>query len=171
MFNHSPKYSSTRRLREMVLVLRKHNVLRSSMTPVKMRLILEDLGPTFVKLGQLLSLKPGFLPPEYTKELTKLQTQAKPLDFEIIKHCLEKEYNKKIDEIFDYIDPHALGSASIAQVHKATLKDGEKIVIKVQRPGIYDIMSKDIALLKRAVSILQIFKPTPGVFGLQCYLR
>lgn len=170
MFNHSPKYSSTRRLREMVLVLRKHNVLRSSMTPVKMRLILEDLGPTFVKLGQLLSLKPGFLPPEYTKELTKLQTQAKPLDFEIIKHCLEKEYNKKIDEIFDYIDPHALGSASIAQVHKATLKDGEKIVIKVQRPGIYDIMSKDIALLKRAVSILQIFKPTPGVLDFNAIL-
>lgn len=85
------KYSSSHRLREMVLVLRKHNILTSDMTPEKMRLILEDLGPTFVKLGQILSIKPGFLPADYALELTKLQTQAKPLDFSIIKACLERE--------------------------------------------------------------------------------
>ena len=95
-FPKQTKYSSSHRLREMVLVLRKHNVLTSDMTPEKLRLILEDLGPTFVKLGQILSLKPGFLPADYAIELTKLQTQAKPLDFSIIKDCLEKEYNKKI---------------------------------------------------------------------------
>ncbi len=150
-------YSSSKRLREMILVLRRHNILRSTMTPVKMRLILEDLGPTFVKLGQILSLRPGFLPSEYTLELTKLQTQANPLDFAIIKECLEKEYNRKLDDIFKFIDPNALGSASIAQVHRAVLKSGEKIVLKVQRPGIYEVMSRDIALLKRAVSILQLF--------------
>lgn len=93
-FPKQTKYSSSHRLREMVLVLRKHNVLTSDMTPEKLRLILEDLGPTFVKLGQILSLKPGFLPADYAIELTKLQTQAKPLDFSIIKDCLEKEYNK-----------------------------------------------------------------------------
>ena len=156
-FPKQTKYSSSHRLREMVLVLRKHNVLTSDMTPEKLRLILEDLGPTFVKLGQILSLKPGFLPADYAIELTKLQTQAKPLDFSIIKDCLEKEYNKKIEDVFLDIDDHALGSASIAQVHKATLKTGEKIVIKVQRPGIYEVMAKDIVLLKRAVSIILDF--------------
>lgn len=93
-FPKQTKYSSSHRLREMVLVLRKHNVLTSDMTPEKLRLILEDLGPTFVKLGQILSLKPGFLPADYAIELTKLQTQAKPLDFSIIKDCLEKNIIK-----------------------------------------------------------------------------
>lgn len=112
------KYSSSRRLREMIIVLRKHNILRGNITPEKMRLILEDLGPTFVKLGQILSLKPGFLPADYALELTKLQTRANPLDFAIIEKCLENEYNKKLDDIFEYIDPEALGSASIAQVRE-----------------------------------------------------
>ena len=71
---------------------------------------------------------------------------------------------------FEYIDPEALGSASIAQVHKATLKSGEKVVLKVQRPGIYDIMAKDIVLLKRAVSILQLFKSSPGVLDFNAIL-
>ena len=164
------KYSSSRRLREMIIVLRKHNILRGNITPEKMRLILEDLGPTFVKLGQILSLKPGFLPADYALELTKLQTRANPLDFSIIEKCLENEYNKKLDDIFEYIDPEALGSASIAQVHKATLKSGEKVVLKVQRPGIYDIMAKDIVLLKRAVSILQLFKSSPGVLDFNAIL-
>ena len=135
IFLKKTKYSSSRRLREMIIVLRKHNILRGNITPEKMRLILEDLGPTFVKLGQILSLKPGFLPADYALELTKLQTRANPLDFSIIEKCLENEYNKKLDDIFEYIDPEALGSASIAQVHKATLKSGEKVVLKVQRPG------------------------------------
>lgn len=122
-FPRQTKYSSSNRLREMVLVLRKHNILTSDMTPEKFRLILEDLGPTFVKLGQILSLKPGFLPANYTIELTKLQTQAKPLDFSIIKNCLEKEYNKKLEDIFFDIDDHALGSASIAQVTQSNFKN------------------------------------------------
>lgn len=169
-FPKQTKYSSSHRLREMVLVLRKHNVLTSDMTPEKLRLILEDLGPTFVKLGQILSLKPEFLPADYAIELTKLQTQAKPLDFSIIKDCLKKEYNKKIEDVFLDIDDHALGSASIAQVHKATLKTGEKIVIKVQRPGIYEVMAKDIVLLKRAVSILQVFKTSSSILDFNAIL-
>lgn len=115
-FPKQTKYSSSHRLREMVLVLRKHNVLTSDMTPEKLRLILEDLGPTFVKLGQILSLKPGFLPADYAIELTKLQTQTKPLDFKASsKTALEKEYNKKLEDVFLDIDDHALGSASIAR--------------------------------------------------------
>ena len=141
-FPKQTKYSSSHRLREMVLVLRKHNVLTSDMTPEKLRLILEDLGPTFVKLGQILSLKPGFLPADYAIELTKLQTQAKPLDFSIIKDCLEKEYNKKIEDVFLDIDDH----------------------------GIYEVMAKDIVLLKRAVSILQVFKTSSSILDFNAIL-
>jgi Predicted unusual protein kinase len=143
------------RLREMIAVLRRREIVYG-MTPEKMRLILEDLGPTFVKLGQIMSLRPDFLPQDYCDELIKLQTSAKPLPFTIIKDILEEEYNQKWTNIFDSIDEVAWGSASIAQVHRAMLKDGSQVVIKVQRPGIYEVMSKDIVLLKRAASLLKV---------------
>ena len=143
------------RLREMIAVLRRREIVYG-MTPEKMRLILEDLGPTFVKLGQIMSLRPDFLPQDYCDELIKLQTSAKPLPFTIIKDILEEEYNQKWTNIFDSIDEVAWGSASIAQVHRAVLKDGSQVVIKVQRPGIYEVMSKDIVLLKRAASLLKV---------------
>lgn len=101
-----------------------------------MRLILEDLGPTFVKLGQIMSLQPRLCRRITVTELIKLQTSAKPLPFTIIKDILEEEYNQKWTNIFDSIDEVAWGSASIAQVHRAVLKDGSQVVIKVQRPGI-----------------------------------
>ncbi len=147
--------STTARLREMVGVLRKHEVMRG-MTPEKVRAILEDLGPTFVKLGQVMSMRPDFLPPEYCEELMKLQTEALPLPFETVIHVIEEEYKRRWQQVFEYIDEQALGSASIAQVHKAVLTTGEKVVVKVQRPGIYEIMSQDIVLLKRAAALVKV---------------
>ncbi|MBQ9614714.1 MAG: AarF/ABC1/UbiB kinase family protein, partial [Selenomonadaceae bacterium] len=144
---------SAARLKEMVNVLRARDVMRG-MTPVKLRQILEDLGPTFVKLGQVMSMRPDFLPQEYCEELMKLQTEAKPLPFEIILQVIEQEYNRRWDKVFSFIDREALGSASIAQVHRAELVSGDKVVVKVQRPGIYEIMSKDIVLLKRAATLV-----------------
>ncbi len=146
---------STRRFREMVSVLRRRNLLQG-ITPVKIREILEDLGPTFVKLGQVMSMRPDFLPQEYCDELMKLQASVTPLPFPTVQEILEKEYRCRWDQIFLSIDEEALGSASIAQVHRAVLKNGDRVVIKVQRPGIYDIMSKDIVLLKRAAALLQV---------------
>jgi ubiquinone biosynthesis protein len=143
------------RLKEMISVLRKREIVHG-MTPEKLRMILEDLGPTFVKLGQVMSMRPDFLPQEYCDEFTKLQTNVKPLPFEVIKDILEDEYNQKWTNLFLSIDEAVLGSASIAQVHRAVLKNGERVVIKVQRPGIYEIMSKDIVLLKRAAALLKV---------------
>ena len=158
---------ATGRLREMIGVLRKREVVRG-MTPVKLRQVLEDLGPTFVKLGQIMSMRPDFLPPEYCDELMKLQSGAKPLPFPVILEVIEKEYNRRWNQVFKSIDEEALGSASIAQVHRAVLASGEKVVIKVQRPGIYEIMSKDIVLLKRAATLLKIVSHTQDVldFGM-----
>ena len=146
---------TTSRLREMLQVLRRREVMRG-MTPEKLRQILEDLGPTYVKLGQVLSMRPDFLPPEYCEELAKLQSAAKPLPFEVIQDVVEQEYNCPWRKVFQSIDEEALGSASIAQVHRAVLATGEKVVIKVQRPGIYNVMSKDIVLLKRAARLLKV---------------
>ena len=134
--NKIEEASATARLREMVAVLRKREVVRG-MTPEKLRMILEDLGPTFVKLGQVMSMRPDFLPPDYCDELMKLQSSAKPLPFSVIVEVIEQEYNRRWNQVFTFIDEEALGSASIAQVHRAVLASGEKVVVKVQRPGIY----------------------------------
>ncbi|WP_182186769.1 ABC1 kinase family protein [Pectinatus frisingensis] len=161
--------SSSLRLKAMLSVLRKYDIVRG-MNPLKMRLILEALGPTFVKLGQVLSMRPDFLPSEYVYELSKLQTKANPLSFEVIKTVIEKEYAQKWTNIFESIDETALGSASMAQVHSAVLKNGERVVIKVQRPGIYDVMAQDIMLLKRTVSLLQLFSKSRGVIDFMAVL-
>ncbi len=153
---------SATRLREMVEVLRARDIVHG-ITPEKLRLILEDLGPTFVKLGQIMSMRPDFLPQEYCDELMKLQTEASPLPFSVIEKVIEQEYQRRWTRIFRSIDEEALGSASIAQVHCAVLLDGEKVVIKVQRPGVHDVMSKDIVLLKRAAGILKILGPAQDV--------
>ena len=153
---------SATRLREMVEVLRARDIVHG-ITPEKLRLILEDLGPTFVKLGQIMSMRPDFLPQEYCDELMKLQTEANPLPFSVIEKVIEQEYQRRWTRIFRSIDEGALGSASIAQVHRAVLLDGEKVVIKVQRPGVHDVMSKDIVLLKRAAGILKILGPAQDV--------
>ncbi|RHM56163.1 AarF/ABC1/UbiB kinase family protein [Mitsuokella sp. AF33-22] len=161
--------SATARLREMIAVLRKREVVRG-MTPEKLRQVLEDLGPTFVKLGQVMSMRPDFLPPEYCDELMKLQTGAKPLPFRVILEVIEQEYSRRWNQVFQSIDEEALGSASIAQVHRAVLTTGEKVVVKVQRPGIYEIMSKDILLLKRAATLLKIISRSQDVLDFNMVL-
>ena len=158
--------SSARRLKEIVAVLRDRELLQG-VTPVKVRQVLEDLGPTFVKLGQIISMRPDFLPNEYQAELTRLQSEVKPMDFSVVKEIVQREYNQSWDGIFAAIDEHAMGSASIAQVHRASLLNGDRVVIKVQRPGIYEVMAKDIALLKRAISILNLVRDSDGVVNLE----
>ena len=158
--------SSARRLKEIVAVLRDRELLQG-VTPVKVRQVLEDLGPTFVKLGQIISMRPDFLPNEYQAELTRLQSEVKPMDFSVVKEIVQREYNQSWDGIFASIDEHAMGSASIAQVHRASLLNGDRVVIKVQRPCIYEVMAKDIALLKRAISILNLVRDSDGVVNLE----
>ena len=158
---------TTKRFRDMVLVLRKYDIVRG-ITPLKIRQILEELGPTFMKIGQIMSMRPDFFPQEYCDELMKLQTQAKPLPFSLIKEIIEKEYECRWSQIFTSIDEEALGSASIAQVHRAVLKDGSRVVVKVQRPGIYEVMMKDIVILKRAAQLLNAVTDSKNVidFGM-----
>ncbi|MDI6891834.1 MAG: AarF/ABC1/UbiB kinase family protein [Actinomycetota bacterium] len=113
----------------------------------RVRLLLEDLGPTFIKIGQLLSVRPDLVPPEVIFELEKLQDQAPPLDFEVIKGVTEKEFRKGIDDVFQLFDPEPIASASIGQVHRATLEDGHEVVVKVQRPEAKKVIESDLDLL------------------------
>ena len=157
------------RLREMVDVLRKYDVVRG-LTPEKLRHILEDLGPTFVKLGQVMSMRPDFLPQEYCDELIKLQSSAKPMPFSTIIETIEQEYSRKWNKVFESIDETVLGSASIAQVHSAVLITGERVVVKVQRPGIYKIMSRDMVLLKRAARLVKVVSHSQDVIDFDMVL-
>lgn len=154
------KPDSSSRLKEITQILFENKVFRG-VTPEKLRIVIEELGPTYIKLGQIMSLHSDILPKEYCTELMKLNSEVTPMPFSDVISVIENSYGEKCSEIFDRIDPVSLGSASIAQVHRARLKTGEDVIVKVQRKGIYDTMSRDIRLLHRAVRLL------PSIGGLK----
>lgn len=141
------------RLREITAVLRKHNITRG-VTPKKLRMIIEDLGPTFIKLGQIMSMHSDILPKRYCDELMKLRSEVTPMPFEEVIEVIEESYGRSWKRVFSEIDPEPQGSASIAQVHRAVLRSGEDVVVKVQRRGIYEKMARDIDLLHKAVKLM-----------------
>ena len=147
------KIDNRERLGEITAVLRRHHITRG-VTPEKLRAILEDLGPTYVKLGQIMSLHSDVLPQRYCDELMKLTSEVTPMPFGEVEEVINRSYREDWHNIFSSIEKETLGSASIAQVHKAKLLDGTDVIVKVERKGIYDIMARDIGLLKRAVNLL-----------------
>ena len=116
-------------------------------SPQRIRRVFEELGPTFVKLGQLLSTRADLFPPEYLDEFKKLQSRVPPVAFEKIRAVIEKELKQPISEIFASIEHESLAAASVAQVHRARLAGGETIVVKVIRPGIAKRIREDIRLM------------------------
>jgi ubiquinone biosynthesis protein len=116
--------------------------------PEHLRLALEELGPTFIKLGQLLSTRPDLLPPDYQTELAKLQDAAPPVSGEAIRDVVERELGQSIGELFATFDLEPLASASIGQAHTATLPDGTSAVVKVRRPGIVERIEQDLEILQ-----------------------
>jgi ubiquinone biosynthesis protein len=149
----------TSRLIEIILVLRKNDIIHG-ITPVKLKKILEELGPTFIKIGQIMSMRSDILPQQYCDELINLRTNVTPMDFSEIERVIASEYGVSYKKLFGSIDANPLGSASIAQVHRAVLKDGQKVVIKVQRLHIREIMAKDIAMIRKAISLMKIINRT-----------
>lgn len=103
-----------------------------SLKPQKIRQTLEYLGPSFIKLGQILSIRPDLIPQSIIVELIKLQDKVQPIPFDQIKPIIESEINQPLEEVFQYIDPNPIGSASIAQVYYGVLKTGEKVAVKVK---------------------------------------
>lgn len=114
---------------------------------VSLRQAFEKLGPTFVKFGQLLSLRPDLVPPEYAEEFEKLQDHVPPFSYQKVKSIVESDLSKPLSKLFSSFDKKPLASASIAQVHRAVLKSGKKVVVKVQRPGIQETIDTDLDIL------------------------
>jgi len=133
----------------------------------RIRLALEELGPTFVKMGQILSTRPDLLPVEFVEELQKLQDNVPPFPGEEARRRVEKELGRPVDELFDRFEDHPLASASLGQVHRARLKDGHEVVVKVQRPGIRKTIEVDLeilthlaGLIERRVEGFEVHRPT-----------
>jgi ubiquinone biosynthesis protein len=147
------------RLKEIIAVLKANDIIHGT-TPIKLRIILEELGPTFIKLGQLMSMRPDILPQSYCDELSHLRADVRPMDFQEIERIIEGECGVTYKELFRYIAPTPLGSASIAQVHKAVLQNGRKVVIKIQRRNIRKIMAEDIAIIRKAIGLVKIISGT-----------
>lgn len=150
--------TSGKRMREIIEVLREYHVTQG-LTPQKAVDVLEALGPTFVKIGQIAATRSDMLPQDYCEAFFKLQTDVAPMSFDEVIGCINKAYGKDWSEIFLAIDPKPLGSASIAQVHKAVLLDGSVVAVKVRRPGIVSEMSDDIKLMKRMLATAEFVAP------------
>ena len=145
------------RLRAFMGVLRKRGVVHG-LTPERLRLVLEDMGPTYVKIGQIMSMRSDVLPEEYCHELEKLRTEVKPLPFGDMLRVVEEEWSVSPYKIFEYIDKKPIGSASIAQAYCAVLKEsGKSVVVKIQRPGIYNVMREDVRMMRKLINIVKTF--------------
>ena len=123
--------------------------------PERIRRILEELGPTFVKLGQVLATRVDVFGPEWLNEFRKLQDHAPPVEWEQIHAQLTEDLGEAPEAVFDWIDPEPLAAASLAQVHRARLSDGSDVILKVRRPGIRPVVEADLRLLQRLAEIVE----------------
>ena len=138
------------RFNEIVGIIRKYDY-DDGITPEIVVGIIQDLGPTFVKIGQIASQQSEYIPPEYCDALAKLRSSVAPMDLDTVHAQIEKHLGKPVDELFASFDDHPLGSASIGQVHKAELFDGTTVAVKVRRPGVVDTVARDFALLEKVL--------------------
>ena len=151
-----PLKRSNRRSAEILAVFTKHNFYSGGFSPEELRTTLEDLGPTYVKIGQIMSSRTDILPESYCRELEKLRSNVKPLDAADARAVIEEETGKKIEDIYSEFRDEPIGSASIAQAHYGVLKDGTKVVTKVQRPMIAEMVRQDFVLLKKLAAVVNV---------------
>ncbi len=161
-------------------LLKGQDTVRPSDEPAarKLRVIFERLGPTFVKLGQLLATRPDLVPRAYAEEFKQLYDGTKPSPFENIRDVVREELGKELEEVFQSFEPTAIASASVGQVHKAVLLDGTPVAVKVQHPGIETRMILDFQILRGLVTFIEktfaasrIWQPTQHLEELQLMLE
>lgn len=124
--------------------------------PAVLRNVLVELGPVYVKLGQLLSTRPDLLPGEYVETLTDLQANVPPVTWTEVEVQIRQQLRQPLENVFSTINPQAVAAGSIAQTHRATLKNGQEVALKVQRPGIEVVVAQDIALIKSLAELVSI---------------
>ena len=123
--------------------------------PQRLRMAFEELGPSYIKLGQILSTRPDLVPADYLAELAKLQDEVPPFAFEDVKAVIESEFEVRAETLFDHLDDSPLACASIGQVHKARLKDGEPVAVKFQRPGIQKVIEVDLEIMLHLATLAE----------------
>ena len=144
--------TSHKRMNEIVRIMRQYKVLHG-LTPEQAVEVLQALGPTYVKIGQLASNRSDLLPKAYCDAFETLRDDANPMPFDVVIEQIDRAYGTSWHEVFASIDPVPLGAASIAQVHKATLLDGTTVAVKVRRPGVAESMAEDIMLMKHLLAL------------------
>lgn len=138
--------------------------LGSLNTAQRLRMAFEELGPTFIKLGQLLASRPDVIPPAFVDELKKLQDQVPALPFDKLLPVLEEQFPQGLHTVFKAIDQKPLGSASIAQVHRATLMNGDEVVLKIQKPNLLKTIREDMGILFLIAELLDTYVPELKLF-------
>lgn len=138
-----------------------------SSTWERIRMAVEELGPTFIKLGQILSNRPDLIPRELQKELEKLQENVPSFPAREAVSTIERELGKPIRELYSQFDRTPLAAASIAQVHRAVLPSGESVVVKVQRPGLHELVAVDVEILKELAQLVERHLPESRKIALQ----
>jgi ubiquinone biosynthesis protein len=155
-FGYGRAWDSASLLKDMPFDKVERKELMELKDSIRFKMLLEGLGPTFIKLGQMLSTRPDLVPEEYVEQLASLREDVPPIPFEQVKALIEEELKGKLEDIFATFDEKPVAAASIGQVHAATLKKtGEKVAVKVQRPDITDIIKADIEILKNLAVVLE----------------
>ena len=131
--------------------------------PERLRLMFEQLGPSFIKFGQVLSCRPDLLPVDYARELGRLTDSVTPFPFEQAKAIVERDLGSRLDQVFLEFEQVPVAAASIAQVHKAVLLDGSEVMVKVQRPDIERIIDRDISILAGIADLMDAYLPEIAV--------
>lgn len=192
MFLNSPTFQNISRVREIIAVLVKYgfedivtnSTLRNFVSekgritwtrqekPVfqytrweRIRMVCEELGPTFIKLAQVLSNRPDMLPAPLITELEKLQDDVPAFSYEEVRETIELETGKKLEDVFQAFNEKPLATASIGQVHKARLIGGKEVVVKIQRPGVKEMVYQDLAILSDAVNRADRYLKKQGVLN------
>jgi ubiquinone biosynthesis protein len=163
MFNIPRRFAGIKRFEQILQVMAKYELgyylekaslkkkslfsKRGMTRPVELRMMFEELGGSFIKLGQLLSLRPDLIPKEYCDELSNLQDDCEPFPYEEVEHVIKAELKKPVKQLFKSFEKKPLASASIGQVHVARLKSGKKVAVKVMRPGISALIASDLEIL------------------------
>ncbi len=150
--SRTPLISFRHAVQRWIYGQKKHDDLT---TPQKVRILLQDLGPTYVKIGQMASSRPELLPQEYTEELAKLQSTARPFPYAQVVEVITRELKMSPEEAFKEFDKEPLAAASMAQVHRAVLHTGEEVVVKVQRPDIIPQVQADLGVMYEIAGTLQ----------------
>lgn len=143
----------------------KAHEIEKTTTAERLRLALEELGPTFIKFGQILSVRPDLIPESFIKEFQKLQDEVPPFTAEQAKAKIEAQLSKPVEKLFSSFDDVPLAAASIAQVHRAVIEDGEQVVVKIQRPNIRSVIETDLNILFDLARLVERYIPESELYN------